>query len=232
MTNKKAVSLLSGGLDSTVCTKLAVDELGAENVIALTIIYGQKHVREVKSAQAVTQVLGIRHVIKEIPNLFDGSRCALVDTSIEMPKMSYMEVNNIYGISPVYVPFRNGILLSIATALALIEEAEQVYYAPHMGDYRRYSYPDCSPDFVASMNKAMFEGTGKHVRLETPLLYLSKKEIVQVGLKIKAPLELTWSCYEGGDVACGECPTCVERIKAFQAVGKPDPISYKTPISW
>ncbi|MDX1372512.1 MAG: 7-cyano-7-deazaguanine synthase, partial [Nitrososphaeraceae archaeon] len=137
---EKAVVLLSGGLDSTTCASMACKEYGANNVIALSIFYNQKHKIELDCAKSIVKRLNIsKHVIKELPPIFEGSKSTLISSeNLENPKMTYQELQEKEGVLDTYVPFRNGILLSIAAALALKEEAEVIFYGAHASDSRNW----------------------------------------------------------------------------------------------
>ena len=127
------------------------------------------------------------------------------------------------GTVDTYVPFRNGLFLSFAAAIAVSVGAEVIYYGAHAGDAAGRAYPDCTPEFETAMNTAIYEGSGRTCHLEAPLLSLNKAGVVKEGLRLGAPYELTWSCYEGGDKPCGVCGTCRDRAAAFAANGVADP---------
>ena len=222
----KAVVLLSGGIDSTTCVAMAVNDYGAENVKALCLSYGQKHSKELESARKVAKHYGIQ-LIEESVDCFKFSNCSLLEGREDIDHESYAEqLAKLGGEGTVstYVPFRNGILLSIAAAYAYSIDADLVYYGAHADDAAGRAYPDCTPEFVNSMNEAVFWGTGKKVKVIAPLLMMNKAEVVKTGLGLNAPYELTWSCYEGGDKPCGKCGTCIDRIKAFELNGVIDPL--------
>lgn len=222
----KAVVLLSGGIDSTTCVAMAVNDYGAENVKALCLSYGQKHKKELESARKVAKHYGIQ-LIEESIDCFKFSDCSLLEGREDIDHESYAEqLAKLDGEGTVatYVPFRNGILLSIAVAYAYSIDADLVYYGAHADDAAGRAYPDCTPEFVNSMNEAVFWGTGKKVKVIAPLLMMNKAEVVKIGLDLNAPYELTWSCYEGGEKPCGKCGTCIDRMNAFKANGIVDPI--------
>lgn len=229
----KAIVLLSGGMDSTTCATMAVLEHGAENVIALTMFYGQKHEVEINSAKAVCKQLGIEtHKVIQLPDIFKGYGSTLMDADKPNPELSYKDINESFGVSPTYVPFRNGNLLAVATAMALIEEAEVIYYGAHAEDARNWAYPDCTPEFNGAMANAIYVGSYHKVRLVTPLQWSSKADVLAAAINFGAPLELSYSCYNGREKHCGVCPTCVGRIQAFQSVGVKDPVPYEIEIDW
>ena len=127
------------------------------------------------------------------------------------------------GTVATYVPFRNGLFLSYAAAIAISVHASVVYYGAHADDAAGRAYPDCTPEFEKAMNIAIYEGSGRTVQMHAPLLNWNKAQVVKYGLELKAPYHLTWSCYEGGDKPCGKCGTCIDRAKAFEANGVADP---------
>lgn len=229
--NKEAVVLLSGGVDSTTCLAYAINLFGVDNVLALSIFYGQKHQRELEQAALISRHFGVDwNVLPNLSNIMALSDCPLLaQNSGGIPHSSYadqLQEMGGQGTVPTYVPFRNGLLLSCAAAIALSVNASCVMYGPHKDDAAGRAYPDCTSEFVEAMNKAIFEGSGERLRLSTPLLYMNKAEVVKMGLHYKVPFELTWSCYEGGDKACGVCGTCLDRKAAFRANGIEDPIEY------
>lgn len=229
----KAIVLLSGGMDSTTCATMAVLEHGAENVIALTMFYGQKHEVEINSAKAVCEHLGIEvHKVIQLPDIFKGYGSTLMDSDKPNPELSYKDINDSFGVSPTYVPFRNGNLLAVATAMALVEEAEVIYYGAHSEDARNWAYPDCTPEFNGAMANAIYVGSYHKVRLVTPLQWSGKANVLATAIDIGAPLELSYSCYNGREKHCAVCPTCVGRIQAFQEVGIIDPVPYEIEIDW
>ena len=122
-----------------------------------------------------------------------------------------------------YVPFRNGLFLSCAASIALSKECEIIYYGAHSDDVAGDAYPDCSTAFNDAINKAIYEGSGRQLRVEAPFLNLNKADVVKKGLELEVPFELTWSCYEGGEKPCGACATCIDRAKAFELNGVEDP---------
>ncbi len=226
---RKALVLLSGGVDSTICAGLACREFGPQNVLAISLYYGQKHAKEIEAARAVTKHLGIKdHIIQQLPDIFNGGGSTLIDQDKQNPETTYEELNISEGVSPTYVPFRNANFLSVATSICLVKGADTIFYGAHAEDARNWAYPDCTPEFNGAMANAIYIGSYMKVRLVTPLQWLSKSEVVALGVKIGTPFELTWSCYNGFDKACGVCPACVGRLHAFEQNGLVDPIDYKT----
>ena len=227
----KALVLCSGGLDSSTCLALAVQEYGAENVIALSIYYGQKHDKEIRACERITAHYGVQHKTLDLTTIFADSDCTLLKgSSGEIPKESYAEQLAHTDGKPVstYVPFRNGLFLSSAASIALSNGCSVIYYGAHSDDAAGNAYPDCSDRFNQAMNEAIFVGSGEALRIEAPFVRLNKADVVRRGLALGVPFELTWSCYEGHEKACGSCGTCRDRLKAFAENGVPDPISYES----
>jgi len=219
---KKAVCIISGGMDSALSSYIAKFRDGYE-IIALHFNYGQKtEKKELESFKKIANSLNsLRivelnlHFIKEI----GGS--ALTDKSIEVPKSGIEP-----GVPVTYVPFRNGIFLSIAAALAEKEGAEAIYIGVVEEDSS--GYPDCSDSFIQKLEAAIDEGTRPETKIElkTPLVHLRKEQIVSEAAELHVPLEDTWSCYESSDKACGVCDSCRLRLKGFEIAGFEDPINY------
>jgi len=223
----KAVVLLSGGMDSTVCASLAKSK-GYE-VLGLSILYGQKHKIELRAAEKIAKALDISLYRLELPQeTITGS--ALTDGDKDLPLNRTAEEMLEGGVAPSYVPARNTILIALAASFAEANEAEVIYYGAHREDYA--GYPDCRPEFFKAMSLAVMLGTAKQIELEAPFLRMSKKEIVQISYSLKVPLDLTHSCYQGQHPACGVCDTCLTRIKAFREAGLIDPIEYSIQVDW
>lgn len=224
-----AVVLLSGGIDSTTCLASAIRSYGADNVLALTMYYGQKHEKELFSARAVAEYYGVPHLEKDLSSVFEFSNSPLLQGNADIPEGSYAEAatREADGMSKTYVPYRNGLFLSFAAAIAYSVGAEAIYYGAHADDAAGNAYPDCSQNFYQAQNTAIYEGTGKKVEMFAPLIADNKADVVARGLKLGAPYHLTWSCYNGRDKACGKCGTCRDRLAAFEANGVQDPIAYE-----
>ena len=222
----KALVLFSGGIDSTTCLGLAISKYGKENVIALSITYGQKHTKEIEAANAIVQYYGIEKIDLDLSLIFRFSDCSLLKGSDEdIPHESYAQQLEKTNGSPVstYVPFRNGLFISSAAAIAVSRKCSVIYYGAHADDAAGNAYPDCSSVFNNAMNTAVYEGSGKQLKIEAPFVNMTKADVVKIGLELKVPYELTWSCYEGGDKPCGQCGTCIDRAKAFELNGINDP---------
>jgi len=231
----KALVLNSGGVDSTTCVGMAVNELGAENVITASLYYGQKHDKELECARKIAEHYGVRHIEEDISCVmkYAGEVCSLVKGSKdEIIDKSYADqiAENGEGRVGTYVPFRNGLLLSIATAFAdslFPGEEVEVYYGAHADDAAGQAYADCSPAFADAMDLAISIGTYGKIHVKRPLINMNKASVVKTGLDLNVPYELTWSCYHGGEKACGKCGTCIDRLNAFKINGVEDPIEYE-----
>lgn len=224
----KAVVLLSGGIDSTTCLAMAVANYGKDQVLALTLHYGQKHEKELTSAAAVAEHYQVKHIVRDLKGVFDlASDNPLLKGGKDIRHESYAEqLAKKPGTVDTYVPFRNGLMLSYATAIAYSVEADIIVYGAHADDAAGRAYPDCTPDFYFHMNQAIQYGTAGRVSLFAPLLHMNKAQVVHEGLMLRTPYDLTWSCYEGGEVACGTCGTCIDRQAAFAKNYTKDPIRY------
>lgn len=211
----KSVIILSGGLDSTV---LATEAVASGNeVFALTFNYGQRHSCEIEAAEAVAAKLGIPHKIINIPDLGMMGGSALTDNNIDVPEDEY-DVDNL---KVTVVPNRNMIMLSFAVSYAISVGADRILYGAHSGDHA--VYPDCRKEFINAMKLAIAKCSFEPVFLSAPYQNKTKAEIVEIGINVGAPMDLTWSCYNGGHTPCGRCSTCRERAEAFKANNITDP---------
>ena len=225
----KALVLFSGGLDSTTALALAVKRYGAENTVALSVFYGQKHDREIRAAEELAGYYGVRRRTLDLAAAFEGSDCTLLTGSAgEIPQESYADQLGRTDGRPVstYVPFRNGLFLSAAASAAIAEGCGVIFYGAHRDDAAGNAYPDCSEDFNRAISEAVYIGSGGQVRIEAPFVGLNKADIVRIGTELGVPFEKTWSCYEGGEKPCGRCGTCRDRIAAFESCGLKDPLCY------
>lgn len=224
----KVMVLASGGVDSSTALALAVDKYGSENVMALFMSYGQKHDKEKTSAIRIAEHYHVEIRSMDLSEIFKDSDCSLLKGSDqEIPKSSYGEqITETGGEKPVstYVPFRNGLFLAAAASIALSNDCGLIYYGAHSDDAAGAAYPDCSQEFNDAMNTAIWEGSGRQLRIEAPFVGLTKADVVKKGLELGVPYEYTWSCYEGGDQPCGACGTCIDRARAFAANGVEDPL--------
>lgn len=236
----KALVLNSGGCDSSTLVSLAVKEYGSENVITASLCYGQKHIKELECAKQIANYYGVRHIEEDISNVmkYAGEVCSLVQGSKdEILDMSYADqiAANGEGRVGTYVPFRNGLLLSIAAAFAdslFPGEKVDILYGAHSDDAAGEAYADCSEAFASAMDSAINIGTYGNIHVRRPLIDKNKAEVVKLGLELSTPYKLTWSCYHGRDKACAKCGTCIDRINAFKANGKIDPIEYEIELDW
>ena len=224
----RALVLFSGGLDSTTSLALAINQYGKENVVALSISYGQKHIKEIKASNDIAAYYGVEHIYLDLSKIFEYSNCSLLSHSNEeIPKGDYKEQLEKKDVLTTYVPYRNGLFLSSAAAIAISKNCDVIYYGAHMDDSNNDAYPDCSAEFTKAINDAIYIGSGKKVKVVGPFVGMHKKDIVKIGTELNVPYELTWSCYEGHDKACGKCGTCIDRKKAFLELGLKDPIEYE-----
>ena len=219
---KKAICILSGGMDSTLASYMAKKD-GYE-IIAVHFNYGQRtQERELKAFRDICDDLKILEKYEiDIPFFTQIGASALTDKTIDVPT-SGIEA----GVPITYVPFRNGIFLSITAAIAEKEGATAMYIGVVQEDSS--GYPDCTDEFITKMEKAINQGTKEETKIEilTPLVHLSKAQIVQEAIKLNVPLEHTWSCYKEEKEACGVCDSCRLRLNGFKIAGVKDPISYK-----
>ena len=216
----RAVVLLSGGMDSCVCAALAVRD---HDAAAVHVSYGQRtEERERRSFRGICDRLGIRDrlmVRNDALRAIGGS--ALTDASIAVPQSR--EIGD--GVPVTYVPFRNAHFLSVAVSWAEVLGAEKIYIGAVEPDSS--GYPDCRPAYYRAFNEVVKTGTKEGtIQIVTPLIAMHKAEIVRLGLELCAPFDLTWSCYQREDRACGVCDSCVLRLRAFREVGADDPIPY------
>lgn len=218
----KALVLFSGGVDSTTCLAMAIDKYGKDNVIALSVSYGQKHIKEIEASNKIAEYYGVEHLKLDLSEMFKFSNCSLLSQSTEeIPHETYAEQLSKTDGKPVstYVPFRNGLFLSSASAIALSKECDVIYYGAHADDSAGNAYPDCSSAFNNAMSTAIYEGSGHQLQIVAPFVNLTKKDVVAIGVKLNVPYQLTWSCYEGKDEPCKVCGTCRDRCEAFLANG-------------
>lgn len=223
---KKAVCLLSGGLDSSVTAFIAKNQ--SYDIFALTINYNQRHKKEIESAKKIAKAINAKkHVILNLDlSKFGGS--SLTDKSLDVEVDHKIEEIG-KKIPSTYVPARNTIFLSIALAFAETIDADAIFIGATAIDYS--GYPDCRPEYFKAFQKMAKLATkrgvvGGKIEIKTPLLHLSKKDIVLKGAELNVPFEKTWSCYKGETKACGRCDSCLLRLKGFEEAGLKDPIPY------
>lgn len=215
---KDSVIIVSGGLDSIT---LLYDK--AETIaLAVSFDYGQNHgAKELPFAAHHCRKLGIPHITIPLSFMHRYFKSSLLNGAEAIPEGHYAEEN----MKSTVVPFRNGIMLAIATGIAESHELKRVYIANHGGDHA--IYPDCRPDFIQAMDGAATAGTFVNVRIEAPYTNITKADIVRRGTALGVDYSKTWSCYKGSDVHCGKCGTCVERKEAFLEAGVKDPTEYE-----
>ena len=189
---------------------------------AVSFDYGSKHnAREIECARKQCEILGIRHLVLPLKFMEEYFRSSLLTGGDAIPEGSYDDEN----MKSTVVPFRNGIMLSVACGLAENSGLKHVMMANHGGDHS--IYPDCRPDFVEAMSDAMKYGTYEEVTLLTPFTHLSKGDIAAIGKKLNVDYSLSYSCYCGGEKHCGKCGTCTERKEALAFAGIEDPTEYE-----
>ncbi|MFK7871902.1 MAG: 7-cyano-7-deazaguanine synthase QueC [Oligoflexales bacterium] len=213
----KTVLSFSGGLDSTVLLYHLLDQ--GDEVVCLNFCYGSKHNEtERKSANEICRQANIPCHNIDLPFLGKLFSSDLLIGGGPIPLGHYEDES----MRQTVVPYRNGILLSIAVGYAESIDADRVALANHAGDHA--IYPDCRPEWVQAMNLASWHGTYNHISIHTPFTHKHKGEICELGIQLGAPLQLTWTCYQGGEIPCGECGSCNERKEAFEYTGTTDPI--------
>ncbi len=224
----KGIAVVSGGMDSvTMAYKLKAE---GHDLHLISFDYGQKHKVEMTYAQLCALALGCEWSLVELPigQWLKGS--ALTDSSVEVPEGHYAAPN----MAATVVPNRNAIMLSIAYGFAVAEDCDFVAAGMHAGDHP--IYPDCRPDFMkafSSMEKLATQGYSQpHLELVTPFINMTKDRIAFIGNQLGVPFGDTWSCYKGGELHCGKCGTCVERIEAFNIAEVDDPTIYEDSTFW
>ena len=223
----EAIVLLSGGLDSS--TVLALAKERGYDVVALTFDYGQKHKRELNSSRKMARHFKAKeHIIVPL-NLGELLRSSLTRESMSIPEnRTKEEISS--GVPSTYVPSRNIIFLSIAASIAESRGAEAIFIATNSVDFS--GYPDCTAEFLSAFQSTLDVGTkagreGRGIRVEAPILMKSKGDIVREAIRLKVPMEDTWSCYKGGVKACGKCDSCLLRLRGFSEAGIRDPLEYE-----
>ncbi len=215
--NRTGLIVLSGGLDSTTLLYDRQEEIA----LAVTFDYGSKHnAQEIPCARLHCERLSIRHIVIELGFMNQYFRSNLLQSGGEIPMGGYNEQN----MQSTVVPFRNGIMLSIAAGLAESYGLNKLFIANHFGDHA--IYPDCRAEFIDPMSHAILHGTSNGVTIEAPYTHISKTEIARRGKELGIDYSETWSCYCGGDIHCGTCGTCVERKEAIRDAEIDDPTSY------
>lgn len=219
-----AVVLLSGGMDSSCLLHYVAKHLRRRPVYALSFFYRQRHHRELECARYQANLVNAQHRLIDIAFLGElvKSGTALVEQGTPVPDLAELP-SDVRDQPPTYVPNRNMILLSLAAAFAEAHGAQEVYYGAQAND--EYGYWDCTPAFLDAINRVLALNRRTPVRVYAPFVGMSKAESLNIGLELGVDYSHTWSCYRGGEMPCGTCPTCVERRNAFAAVGVRDPLA-------
>jgi len=226
MLKDSCILLLSGGLDSVTLLHYLVKREKYRQVYAISFLYGQKHLKEIRCAEWQMNVLEMKgHFVVDLSFLsvlLQGSS-TLITGGGDVPRLD--EIREEDKVQPsTYVPNRNMIFLSIASAWAETLHIQDVYYSAQAHD--EYGYWDCTEPFVTNINAVLSLNRKHKIRVNAPFISFSKKEILQIGFSLGVNYSHTWSCYRGEENACGTCPTCIERLKAFEAIGRNDPLPY------
>lgn len=215
---KDGIIVLSGGMDSVTM----LHEFASEIKVAVSFDYGSKHnAKEIPFAALHCQQLGIQHIVIPLDFMTRYFKSSLLMGGEDIPEGNYDDEN----MKSTVVPFRNGIMLSVAAGLAESHGLKRLFIANHFGDHAIYL--DCRAGFIKAMSEAVSEGTYEHIRIEAPYTGISKTDIAKRGAKLGINYAETWSCYKGGEKHCGKCGTCLERKEAFREAGLTDPTIYE-----
>lgn len=223
----KAVVLLSGGLDSSTLLHYVIQRLGATDVYALSFIYGQKHQCELQAAAWQAKAAGVKaHDVVDMGffGALTPGASALTDARLRVPRLSDLAATELNQ-PPTYVPNRNMMLLSVAAAYAEARGVTSLFYGAQTQD--SYGYWDCTPEFLEKINAVLGLNRRNPVTVIAPFVSLRKADEIRLGLTLGVDYAHTWTCYRGGAIPCGECPSCVERAGAFAEVGIPDPLKHE-----
>lgn len=222
---KKAVVLLSGGMDSS--TVLYIAKTQGFEVYAISFSYGQRHVKELDYAKAAAKKAGVKEHIVVITNMDAWGGSALTDKGIRVPDSA----PNKNKIPVTYVPARNMIFLAYAASYAEVIGSQDIFIGVSEVDYS--GYVDCRQEFIDAMENAINMGTvcaveeGKKIKIHAPLVHMTKSDEIKLGIDLGVDYGLTWTCYKGEELACGTCDSCMLRLKAFKEAGYKDPLAYK-----
>lgn len=216
----KALVILSGGLDSTTALYWAKSQYN--EIEALTFNYGSKHNDiEYSYAKKTCEKLGVKLTRIDLDFINKYFKSDLLKSGGEIPEGYYTAEN----MKSTVVPFRNGIMLSVAAGFAESNDCNVLVLGNHSGDHA--IYPDCRPEFIKGIKEAVYQGTEKHIEVVSPFCNMSKTDIVKLGSELGVDFSLTYSCYKGGEKHCGKCGTCTERKEAFEQAGVKDPTEYE-----
>lgn len=215
---KNSVIIVSGGMDSITLLYDHKDEIA----LGISFDYGSNHnAREIPFAKMHCERLGIKHITINLDFMHQYFKSSLLDGAEAIPEGHYADNN----MKSTVVPFRNGIMLSIAIGIAESNNLDQVFIANHGGDHT--IYPDCRPEFINAIDAAATAGTYNNVKVVAPYTKITKSDIARIGKKLGIDYTETWSCYKGGEVHCGKCGTCVERKEALAEAGIEDKTIYE-----
>lgn len=216
---KDSVIVVSGGMDSITLLYDKKEEIA----LAVTFDYGSKHnAREIAWAKVHCGRLGIRHIVIKLDFMQKYFTSGLLEGGDEIPEGHYADEN----MKSTVVPFRNGIMLSVAAGIAESNGLKKILIANHGGDHT--IYPDCRPEFIGAMDRAIANGTYKDVRIDAPYTNITKADIAKIGKRLGIDYSETWSCYKGGERHCGKCGTCIERKEAMALAGIDDRTEYES----
>ena len=232
--SRRAVVLLSGGMDSCVTTAIARERHGTQNIALLHAGYGQRtERRERRAFEEIANFYGLRErLVVQLDHFRAIGGSALTDEKIAVPESELGEPGPHGSAIPVtYVPFRNAHFLSVAVSWAEVIGAAAIYIGAVAEDSS--GYPDCRQEYYKVFQELIRAGTRPETQIEivTPVITLKKSEIIRRGIELAAPLHLTWSCYQNADEACGACDSCLLRLRAFEEAGVPDPLPYRHAVS-
>jgi len=218
---EKILVVLSGGMDSATALAWCVDKYKRENITTITFNYGSKHNQmENERAALLSDYYGVKNIYIEMPFINKIFKSDLLQSGGDIPEGHYADPS----MKRTVVPFRNGIMLSIAAGLAESLEYNYLCIGNHEGDHA--IYPDCRTEFMQPMDQAIENGTYKKIKILRPFEKIDKTEIIKIGSKLEVPYEISYSCYKGKELHCGKCGTCFERKEAFALSGTPDPTQY------
>ena len=216
---KDSVIVVSGGMDSITLLYDKKEEIA----LAVTFDYGSKHnAREIAWAKVHCGRLGIRHIVIKLDFMQKYFTSSLLEGCDEIPEGHYADEN----MKSTVVPFRNGIMLSVAAGIAESNGLKKILIANHGGDHT--IYPDCRPEFIGAMDRAIANGTYEDVRIDAPYTNITKADIAKIGKRLGIDYSETWSCYKGGERHCGKCGTCIERKEAMALAGIDDRTEYES----
>lgn len=228
MAKEKATLIVSGGMDSATLAYYYKDNGYDLHLVGFN--YGQRHSKELLSLELIAKSLEASWQVVDLTHLKNDLTSSLTNDAIEVPDGHYAEES----MRVTVVPNRNMIMLAIAGGIAVANGSRVLATGVHAGDH--FIYPDCRPEFIGHLDDALIAGNDGHAvfgfHLEAPFVYINKAAIAQIGDQLKVPFALTWSCYKGGDVHCGRCGTCVERIEAFMDSAVADPTEYENGIEF